>query len=172
MCSSDLTSATVNLLGLLPAIEITALQASAHATCDGASGSASVASIKLGGISLPISSAPNTTIPLPLNGRIVINEQLPTAGADHGMTVNAVRIVVPPVLGLAGVDLTLGAAASAIHNCRPSPTLLIGEAGDTAPDEYGAGCQSSGQGGALGLVGLVAAMVIVRRRRVRGSRLD
>jgi uncharacterized protein (TIGR03382 family) len=159
-----MTSANVNLLGLLPAIEIIAIQASSQSTCDGASGSASVASIKLGGVQLQVSSAPNTVIPLPLNGRIVINEQIPVAGADHGLTVNAVHIVVPPVLGLAGVDLALGTATSAIHNCRPDQDFLLG---DVSTLDQGGGCQSTQSSGTLALVALAAMAVVVRRRRRR-----
>lgn len=166
--TSTIAKATVNLLGLLPAIEITGIEASSYSTCSAASGSGTVTSIKLGGVSLAIGSAPNTVIPLPLNGKIILNEQAPTPGVDSGMTVNAVRIVLPPVLGTAGVNLTLGAASSAIHNCRPDPTFLIGtlEGAAEEPEQLSdGGCSSSRPGGALGFVAFATATILVRRRR-------
>jgi hypothetical protein len=42
----------------------------------------------------------------------VLNEQIPVAGADHGLTVNAVHISSP---GLA--DIIVSSARSDIHNC-------------------------------------------------------
>ena len=63
-----------------------------------------------------VPAQPNSTIPLAGGGKIVINEQAPVAGADFGLAEKAVHIVLP---GLTGnlVDITVGSAVSASHNC-------------------------------------------------------
>jgi hypothetical protein len=171
--TATIAKANINLLGLLSAIEITGLQASSHSTCSGASGSGTVVGIKVGGVSLQIPSGANAVIPLGV-GKIILNEQIATPGVDHGRTVTAVRIVVPPLLGLAGVDIALGTATSGIDNCRPHHDYLIGDTAeiDLADGEPadgaavdGGGCTSSRPGGALGLVAFVTVTFLVRRRR-------
>jgi hypothetical protein len=77
----------------------------------------------VGGLRVAVPSGPNATLALPLGGRIIFNEQLPVAGADEGMTVNGAHIIVPPLLGLAAVDLVLASSTSAIHQCRPDAPI-------------------------------------------------
>lgn len=187
--TASIEQITVALGGLLPVIRLTGLTAYAEAGCDGASGAGSVATLSIGGVSIPVSPAPNTTIALPLGGRITLNEQVPAADADHGLTVRAAHIVVPPALGLAGVDLVLASATSGIHQCRPvsaSPTALddSGDAGGAAGEdgEDGAageaagadaasagGCQATRPAGAAWLAVLALGLAVgAGRRRRRG----
>lgn len=93
--TASIEQITVALGGLLPTIRLTGLTAYAESGCDGASGHGSVATLSIGGASIPASPAPNTTIGLPLGGRITLDEQVPAAAADHGLTVRAAHIVVP-----------------------------------------------------------------------------
>lgn len=106
--------ARIGLPGL-PVIAVSGLTASATSTCTATRGSVSAA-LTIAGSPVDVPTAPNSEIPLPGGGRIVVNEQVSTRGADSGLTVRAVHIEVP---GIAGnlVDITLGTAASAAHNC-------------------------------------------------------
>jgi len=99
----------------LPVIDISGLTATSTSTCTSASGSATL-TLTIAGQRVVVPTTPNSTIPLPLGGRIVVDEQSPVSGADFGLAENAVHIVVP---GLSGnlVDVTVGSAVSASHNC-------------------------------------------------------
>ena len=110
--SASVQDATIGVLGL-PVIKIGLLQSSSHTTCAGSSGSATVTSISVGGIPVNIAlhPAPNTTVSV-LGITLVLNEQTPVAGADQGLTVNAVHV---KALGL--LDVVLASATSDIHNC-------------------------------------------------------
>jgi len=112
------TVASLGILGLslVPGIDATGIAADSTSSCSGATGKATFASLTIGGTTyLDYSPAPNTTIPLAVGlGQIVLNEQLPVAGADHGLTVNAIHITVPSV----GTDVVVASATSDIHNCR------------------------------------------------------
>lgn len=56
---------------------------------------------------------PNTGINLGGLAKLILNEQLPVAGADHGLTVNALRLLV-----LDGtVNVVVASATSDAHNC-------------------------------------------------------
>jgi hypothetical protein len=109
---ASVQNATVGVLGL-PVIKVGAVQSSSTSTCTGAAGDASVASISVGGIPLNINlhPAPDTTVSV-LGVTVVLDEQVPEAGADHGLTVNAVHI---KALGL--LDVVLASSTSDIHNC-------------------------------------------------------
>ncbi len=173
--------ATIALGGLLPTIQLTGVTAYSESGCDGASGQGTVGTLSIGGVPIPVDPAPNTTIGLPLGGWIMLNEQLPAAAADHGLSVRGAHIVVPPAPGLAGVDLVLASATSAIHQCRPAPFgpgALIGPGtGGGNDDERGSagagdgdlapagGCQSTHSAGAAWLTALALALLAGRRRR-------
>lgn len=110
--TASVQDATIGVLGL-PVIKVGLIQSTSHTTCAGSTGDAIVTSISVGGIPLNISlhPAPNTTISV-LGITLVLNEQTPVAGADQGLTVNAVHI---NALGL--LDVVLASATSDIHNC-------------------------------------------------------
>lgn len=100
----------------LPLIDISGLTASSTSTCTSATGSATL-TLTVAGARINVPTAPNSTIRLPGGARIMINEQSPVAGADFALAENAVHIVLP---GLSGnlVDVTVGSAVSAAHNCE------------------------------------------------------
>jgi len=112
------TLATLGITGLthVPAISATAIAAYSTSTCSGASGAATFASLIIAGVRYQnYSPAANTTLVLPSGlGKIVLNEQLPVAGADHGLTVNAIHITVPSLK----TDVVVASATSDIHNCN------------------------------------------------------
>jgi hypothetical protein len=99
----------------LPVIDIAGLTATSTSTCTAASGSATM-TLSIGGAQVVVPTQPNSTIPLAGGGRIVVNEQKPVAGADFGLAETAVHIVLPGLTGTL-VDITVGAAVSASHNC-------------------------------------------------------
>ncbi|WP_143467094.1 choice-of-anchor P family protein [Lentzea kentuckyensis] len=81
--------------------------ATSRSTCGGATGNVTIGALTVAGLPITVSTAPNTTIPLP-GGKIVINEQAHVPG---GLKVNGAHITLP------GVDLVVSSATSAIHNC-------------------------------------------------------
>ncbi|MFO1070434.1 MAG: choice-of-anchor P family protein [Geminicoccaceae bacterium] len=92
------TIESVNLLGGL--IQATALKAVAQTTLTGSTRTRSAAgsgfaSLRVLGLPVAVSVAPNTRINLPLIGYVVINEQiLPAASSSARTVVNGLRIVV------------------------------------------------------------------------------
>jgi hypothetical protein len=100
----------------VPVIDISGLTATSTSTCTTTSGSATM-TLAIAGRRLAVPTAPNSTIPLPGGGRIVIDEQAPVNGADSGLLVRAAHIVVPGASGPL-VDVSIGTAQSAAHNCR------------------------------------------------------
>jgi hypothetical protein len=110
--TASVQDATIGVVGL-PVIQIGLVQSASDTTCSASSGSVTVTSIKVGGIPLAVNlhPAPNTTISV-LGITVVLNEQVPVAGADHGLTVNAVHVKAAGLL-----DVVLASATSDIHNC-------------------------------------------------------
>jgi hypothetical protein len=73
----------------------------------------------IGGQSINVANLPpNTTINLILGAKVILNEQTATTGpgGDRVLTVNAVHVLLPPLLGL-GADVVVASASSDIHNC-------------------------------------------------------
>ncbi|MEV0637008.1 Ig-like domain-containing protein [Streptomyces sp. NPDC050619] len=100
----------------LPVIDISGLTASSTSTCTRTSGSATM-TLAIAGRRVDVPTSPNSTIALPGGGRIVVDEQSPVSDADSGLTVRAAHIVVPGAAGNV-VDVSVGTAQSAAHNCR------------------------------------------------------
>lgn len=116
--SSSTANASVQHVGIgilgIPAIQIGAVTSTSHETCSGGSGDATVASITVGGIAVPVSvhPGPDTVVNI-LGIKLILNEQLPTDSAtDHTLTVNAVHVIVPGLL-----DTTVASSTSDIHGC-------------------------------------------------------
>lgn len=99
----------------LPVITLSGLTATSTSTCTAEVGSATV-TLTIAGSRVAVPTAPNSAIPLPGGGRIVVNEQSPAPDAESGLTVRAVHIVVPGASGHL-VDIAVGTATSAAHNC-------------------------------------------------------
>jgi hypothetical protein len=76
-------------------------------------GASEVDGLAINGMVVPVSGAPNQTIPL-FGGRVIVNEQIPTA---TGTTVNALHIVID---GLA--DLVIGSASAAASSGTSTST--------------------------------------------------
>lgn len=97
----------------LPLIEASGVKAISTSTCDAATGKTSL-TLRIAGKETPVPDVPNTKIDLGA-ARLVINEQTPVAGADHGVTVNAIHL--QDAVGL--IDVILASATSDAHNCAP-----------------------------------------------------
>lgn len=114
--TASVQDATVGVPGI-PVIKVGLVQASSQTQCTGSTGAATVTSITVAGVvvDLNIHPAPNTVISV-LGVTLILNEQVPVAGADQGLEVNAVHIKASP-LGLGLLDVKIGSATSDIHNC-------------------------------------------------------
>ena len=68
---------------------------------------------RIAGAPVTVSGDPNTEVPLVGGGRLIVREQLPSAGADAGLKVNGVHLVLPAE----GGEVVLASTESARHNC-------------------------------------------------------
>lgn len=103
---------------LAPTVEVSSLRAWSEAACGGAFGKTSLAFLAVGGFVIVdglLTPPPNTEIPLPTGGSVILNEQIPVADADFGLTVNAVHVIVPGV-----ADVVVASARTDVHNCPES----------------------------------------------------
>ncbi|WP_334270970.1 choice-of-anchor P family protein [Saccharopolyspora indica] len=112
--TTTVQDASIGLPGL-PLIELSGVTARSTSTCaSGGSASGSVdLTLRVGGELVEVTGEPNAVVELPGAARLVINEQLPVPGADHGRTVNAVRIEA----GNGTADVVIASATSDVHNC-------------------------------------------------------
>lgn len=110
--AASVQDATIGVLGL-PVIQVGLVNSSSQTTCAGSTGSVTITSITVGGVPVNVGlhPGPNTTVNV-LGVTLVLNEQTPVAGADQGLTVNAVHV---KALGL--LDVVLASATSDAHNC-------------------------------------------------------
>lgn len=110
--TTTIGSASIGVAGI-PAISVSGLTATSTSTCTSATGSTTLAKLTIGGRTITVPTTPNTVINLAGVGKLVINEQVPVAGADQGRTVNALHLT-----ALGGtIDLVIGSATSDAHNC-------------------------------------------------------
>lgn len=110
--TSTVQDVTIGIPGL-PVITATAIRSISTTTCSASAGSVTIGNLTIGGTPVDTQVAPNSGIDLGGGARLILNEQLPVPGADHGMTVNALHLT---VLGGA-VDVVLASSTSDIHNC-------------------------------------------------------
>ncbi len=110
--TASIQDATIRMLGL-PVITLGLIQSGSRTTCAGSAGRTSIASLAVGHhvIDLSVAPGPNTVVSV-LGVTLVLNEQRPVPNADHGLTVNAVHLIVPGLF-----DVVLASATSDIHNC-------------------------------------------------------
>jgi Domain of unknown function (DUF1906) len=108
--TATLSDATIGLVGL-PVITVSGIAATATSGCTGASGGATL-SLSVGGVPVTVPTTPNAVIDVAGGVRLVVDEQTPVAGADHGITVNALHLT-----GVGGIDVVLGSTTSAAYNC-------------------------------------------------------
>jgi hypothetical protein len=91
------------------------LRAEAEARCaDGhasVKGGAEVADLMINGQRISVTGEVNQRVDLPGGGVVIINEQVGSANADKGdLTVRALHVVIPGVLGVPGTDLVVAEA--------------------------------------------------------------
>ncbi|MFH8465948.1 choice-of-anchor P family protein [Streptomyces sp. NPDC017991] len=109
--SSTVAQARIGLTGV-PLIEVSGLTATSTSTCGKTTGSTTL-TLKIAGVPVTVSGAPNTEIPLLGGGRLILNEQIPSNGTDAGLKVNGVHLVLPA----AGGEVVLASTDTAMHNC-------------------------------------------------------
>jgi hypothetical protein len=96
-----------------PVIKISGLTAKATSSCRAAKGTTSL-TLTVDGETTEVPTEPNTSVDLPGDGRLIVNEQQRVKGADHGIRVIGVHMTHPDV-----GDIVLASATSALHNCAP-----------------------------------------------------
>lgn len=112
--ASRVERVTVGIPGV-PKIQVSGAVARATATCaeDGQAFGSTELTLRIGGKQVPVPTKPNSAIELPgTAASLIVNEQQPVPDAEHGLTVNALR------LKLGGLsDIILASATSGVHNC-------------------------------------------------------
>ncbi len=112
--TSTIDEAVIGLRGM-PVIEIQGATATSMSTC-GSGGSASGSTqmtLRIGGKAVAVPTQPNSAIDIAGGARLVVNEQIPVDGADHGLTVNALHLSAAGDL----VDVVVASARSGVHHC-------------------------------------------------------
>ncbi|MEQ7005713.1 choice-of-anchor P family protein [Actinopolymorpha sp. B17G11] len=105
--------ATIGLPGL-PMVVVDGATARSTSSC-GSGGSATGTTdlrLHIGGNLVEVTGEANAVVDLPGVAKLVVNEQVPVAKADHGLTVNAVHLI-----ATGGTDIVLASATSDVHNC-------------------------------------------------------
>ncbi len=106
-----MAQARIGLPGV-PLIEVSGLTATSSSECAKATGRTTL-TLRIAGVPVTVSGDPNSEIPLGGGGRLIVNEQLPSTGADSGLKVNGIHLVLPA----GGGEVVLAPTDSAMHNC-------------------------------------------------------
>jgi hypothetical protein len=104
------------------------LRSSAMAVCTtggpAVSGSSDIAALVINGQTIAVSGQPNQTITLPAGVEVIINEQSSSISGNTGtITVNALHVIVPTVLGVAGADVVVSSAHADVV-CQGVPACV------------------------------------------------
>lgn len=113
--TSTVADTTIDIAGL-PTIEVQGVTARSTSTCasGGSASGSSDLTLSIAGRPVHVPTAPNSEISLPGGlAQLVVNEQRPVPGADHGLTVNAVHLRAGGGL----TDIVIASATSDVHNC-------------------------------------------------------
>jgi len=110
--TSTVQDVTIGIPGL-PVIKATAIKSVSISACTGSSGSVTIANLTVGGVAVNTDVGPNTGLDLGGLAKLILNEQLPVPGADHGLTVNALHVLVAD----GTVNVVVASATSDAHNC-------------------------------------------------------
>lgn len=112
--TSTVQDVRIGLPGL-PLIEVSGVTARSASTCaaGGSARGSTELTLRIAGELVEVTGEPNAVVELPGVARLVINEQLPVPGAEHGRTVNAVRVEA----GGGAADVVIASATSDVHNC-------------------------------------------------------
>jgi hypothetical protein len=115
--TASVDDTAVGIVGI-PAVTVGAVKSTSTTTCDGSSGTTTIAYLKVGSvvvIAQPTAIAPNTTINVGVV-KLVLNEQIAFSTPDAGLTVNAVHLTAN-VLGLVTANVVVASSESDIGNC-------------------------------------------------------
>jgi hypothetical protein len=112
--TAEVDNVSIGLPGL-PVVEVDGATARSTSTCgDGGSASGTTdVRLRIGGELVEVTAEANAVVELPGAAKLVVNEQLPVPGADHGLTVNAVHLIAGDGLS----DVVVASATSDVHNC-------------------------------------------------------
>jgi hypothetical protein len=116
--STSSASVTETTVGTRPRITLRGVTSTSTSACGGSTGITTIDFLAIGNnvvISAPTQVAPNTTINAG-GVKLVLNEQIPLASPDKGLTVNAVHATVTPIR-LLKVDVVVASSESRIGNC-------------------------------------------------------
>ncbi len=124
---SEASVADVTLTAGGNTIAASLLRSSAMAVCTtggpAVSGSSEIAELVINGQTIAVSGQPNQTITLPV-GKVIINEQSSSVNGNTGsITVNALHVIVPAVLGVAGADVVVSSAHADV-TCQGVPACV------------------------------------------------
>src|SRR6267143_495379 len=126
---SEASAADVSLTAGGNTITADFLRSSAMAVCTtggpAVSGSSEIADLVINGQPFAVSGQPNQTITLPFGGvMVIINEQSSSVSGNTGsITVNALHVIVPDVLGVAGADVVVSSAHADV-TCQAVPACV------------------------------------------------
>src|SRR5260370_687274 len=124
---SEASVADVSLTAGGNTIAASFLRSSAMAVCTtggpAVSGSSEIAELVINGQTIAVSGQPNQTLTLPV-GKVIINEQSSSVNGNTGsITVNALHVIVPAVLGVAGADVVVSSAHADV-TCQGVPACV------------------------------------------------
>src|SRR5258708_2167618 len=126
---SEASVADVSLTAGGNTIAASLLRSSAMAVCTtggpAVSGSSEIADLVINGQTIAVSGQPNQTITLPVGGvMVIINEQSSSVSGNTGsITVNALHVIVPDVVGVAGADVVVSSAHADV-TCQGVPACV------------------------------------------------
>src|SRR5713101_7815568 len=126
---SEASVADVSLTAGGNTIAASFLRSSAMAVCTtggpAVSGRSEIAELVINGQPIAVSGQPNQTITLPVGGvMVIINEQSNSVNGNMGsITVNALHVIVPAVLGVAGADVVVSSAHADV-TCQGVPACV------------------------------------------------
>src|SRR6266851_2843867 len=124
---SEASVADVSLTAGGNTIAASFLRSSAMAVCTtggpAVSGSSEIADLVINGQTIAVSGQPNQTITLPV-GEVIVNEQSSSVSGNTGsITVNALHVIVPDALGVAGADVVVSSAHADV-TCQGVPACV------------------------------------------------
>jgi uncharacterized repeat protein (TIGR01451 family) len=142
--TGEVDNTNIAVSALIPVLGITAdvLQSTAQATCSAGtavmSGNSVITNLKINvlglPVSVPVSTAPNTSLNVPLVGlSVVLNEQIAHA---NQISVNALHVslsnyLLSAVLGTLNLDIALGSASASMQSaCVAAPALTLSKVAD------------------------------------------
>ncbi|WP_137991199.1 DUF1906 domain-containing protein [Streptomyces vilmorinianum] len=106
--TASVEEARIGLPGL-PVVGLSGVRATSTSSCTDTTGSTDL-TLTVAGAPVEVGDLPNVTVDLGLGAKLVVNEQIETAG---GLTVNAVHLI-----AAGGIDIVVASSTTAAHNCQ------------------------------------------------------